>query len=398
MSKKKRRQQGARPGREIPLEEKAAEMSAVIEDVEDASAPETVEAAEETARPRKGRRHRRREERLTLAPAPHISRRDGTASMMLDVLVAALPALIFSGFYFFGYRVFAVVGVSVACCVLFEVLYRLILRKRQTVGDLSAVVTGVLLAMTLPVTVPYWVVAVGAFFAIVVVKQLYGGLGRNFMNPALAGRVFLFSFPALVNTWAQTRTYPGLGDALDAVTAPTPMAALHSGTLPTETLQEMLTGIRGGTIGEVSAALLLLGGIYLAARGVIRLRIPVCFLGTVALLTLLFPAEGVDRVQWMLYELLGGGLLVGAIFMATDPVTSPVTGWGQAVYGVGCGCLTVLLRYFGSYPEGVAFAILIMNAASWLLDRCTRPWRYGLRLFGRTGGGAKGKRVRRGGK
>lgn len=318
--------------------------------------------------------------------------------MMLDVLVAALPALIFSGFYFFGYRVFAVVGVSVACCVLFEVLYRLILRKRQTVGDLSAVVTGVLLAMTLPVTVPYWVVAVGAFFAIVVVKQLYGGLGRNFMNPALAGRVFLFSFPALVNTWAQTRTYPGLGDALDAVTAPTPMAALHSGTLPTETLQEMLTGIRGGTIGEVSAALLLLGGIYLAARGVIRLRIPVCFLGTVALLTLLFPAEGVDRVQWMLYELLGGGLLVGAIFMATDPVTSPVTGWGQAVYGVGCGCLTVLLRYFGSYPEGVAFAILIMNAASWLLDRCTRPWRYGLRLFGRTGGGAKGKRVRRGGK
>jgi len=297
------------------------------------------------------------------------------------VIVALLPALVFSGFYFFGYRTFAVAGVSVVSCVLFEVLYRLLLRQRQTVGDLSAAVTGLLLAMTLPVTVPYWVVVVGAFFAIVIVKLLYGGLGKNFMNPALAGRVFLLSFPALVNVWAASRTYPDLWNGLDAVTAATPMAALHSGTLPSATLLEMFTGIRGGAIGEVSAALLLLGGLYLAARRVIRLRIPVCFVGTVALLTYLFPAAGVQRMDWMLFQLMSGGLLLGAIFMATDPVTSPVTGRGQILYGVGCGALTVFLRYYGSYPDGTAFAILIMNAASWLLDRCFRPRRYGTGLL-----------------
>ncbi len=367
----------------VELEENAAAMSAAIEEIGSMEIPVEEESAPKGKRKpsRRGGRYKR-EERLVIAPAPHIGRRDGTRSMMLDVVVALLPALIFSGFYFFGYRAFAVAGVSVASCVIFEVLYRLALRQRQTVGDLSAVVTGLLLAMTLPVTVPYWVVVVGAFFAIVIVKQLYGGLGKNFMNPALAGRVFLFSFPALVNVWATTRTYPRLGDALDADTEPTPMAALQGGALPDATLLEMFTGIRGGAIGEVSAALLLLGGLYLVLRGVIRLRIPVCYLGTVALLTYIFPAAGGARVDWMLYELMSGGLLLGAIFMATDPVTSPVTRWGQMAYAVGGGLLTVFLRDFGSYPDGVAFAILIMNAASWLLDRCTRPRRYGAWLLG----------------
>ena len=232
-----------------------------------------------------------------------------------------------------------------------------------------------LLAMTLPVTVPYWVVVIGAFFAIVVVKLLYGGLGKNFMNPALAGRVFLFSFPALINIWAAPRTDPGLFSALDAVTAATPMSYLQQGSLPTATLLEMFTGIRGGAIGEVSAALVLLGGLYLLLRRVIDWRVPVCYLGTVALLTFLFPQGGIGPLEWMLYQLMGGGLLLGAFFMATDPVTSPVTAWGRVFYGVGCGVLTVFLRYFGAYPEGVAFAILIMNAAAWLLDRLGRRLR-----------------------
>lgn len=317
----------------------------------------------------------RRRRRALAAHGPYLVRRDGVRSMMADVMIALLPALLFSGFYFFGYRSFLVTAVSVASCVGFEVLYRLLLKQSQTIGDLSAAVTGVLLAMTLPVTVPYWVVVIGAFFAIVVVKLLYGGLGKNFMNPALAGRVFLFSFPALINIWAAPRTDPGLFSALDAVTAATPMSYLQQGSLPTATLLEMFTGIRGGAIGEVSAALVLLGGLYLLLRRVIDWRVPVCYLGTVALLTFLFPQGGIGPLEWMLYQLMGGGLLLGAFFMATDPVTSPVTAWGRVFYGVGCGVLTVFLRYFGAYPEGVAFAILIMNAAAWLLDRLGRRLR-----------------------
>ena len=304
---------------------------------------------------------------FTIASAPHLTTRDTTRTLMLDVLIALMPALLFSGCYFFGPRAFLVTLVSAAGCVGFEALFCLITRRRQTVDDLSAVVTGVLLAFTLPANVPYWAVLLGDFFAIVVVKQLFGGLGKNFLNPALAGRAFLFSFPAVMSTFPAVRSWEGF--AIDAQSAATPMASLHTGSLPSVSLLEMFTGVRSGALGEVSAALLLLGGLYLLARRVIRLRIPLSFLGTVAVLSWCFPQGGNSSLDWTLYSLMGGGLLLAAFFMATDFTTSPVTFWGQVVYGVGCGALTVFLRTFGSYPEGVGFAVLVMNLLSWPIDR-----------------------------
>lgn len=304
---------------------------------------------------------------LTIASAPHLTTRDTTRTLMLDVLIALMPALLFSGCYFFGPRAFLVTLVSAAGCVGFEALFCLITRRRQTVDDLSAVVTGVLLAFTLPANVPYWAVLMGDFFAIVVVKQLFGGLGKNFLNPALAGRAFLFSFPAVMSAFPAVRSWEGF--AIDAQSAATPMASLHAGSLPSVSLLEMFTGVRSGALGEVSAALLLLGGLYLLARRVIRLRIPLSFLGTVAVLSWCFPQGGNSSLDWTLYSLMGGGLLLAAFFMATDFTTSPVTFWGQVVYGVGCGALTVFLRTFGSYPEGVGFAVLVMNLLAWPIDR-----------------------------
>lgn len=304
---------------------------------------------------------------LTIASAPHLTTRDTTRTLMLDVLIALMPALLFSGCYFFGPRAFLVTLVSAAGCVGFEALFCLITRRRQTVDDLSAVVTGVLLAFTLPANVPYWAVLLGDFFAIVVVKQLFGGLGKNFLNPALAGRAFLFSFPAVMSAFPAVRSWEGF--AIDAQSAATPMASLHTGSLPSVSLLEMFTGVRSGALGEVSAALLLLGGLYLLARRAIRLRIPLSFLGTVAVLSWCFPQGGNSSLDWTLYSLMGGGLLLAAFFMATDFTTSPVTFWGQVVYGVGCGALTVFLRTFGSYPEGVGFAVLVMNLLAWPIDR-----------------------------
>lgn len=304
---------------------------------------------------------------LTIASAPHLTTRDTTRTLMLDVLIALMPALLFSGCYFFGPRAFLVTLVSAAGCVGFEALFCLITRRRQTVDDLSAVVTGVLLAFTLPANVPYWAVLLGDFFAIVVVKQLFGGLGKNFLNPALAGRAFLFSFPAVMSAFPAVRSWEGF--AIDAQSAATPMASLHAGSLPSVSLLEMFTGVRSGSLGEVSAALLLLGGLYLLARRVIRLRIPLSFLGTVAVLSWCFPQGGNSSLDWTLYSLMGGGLLLAAFFMATDFTTSPVTFWGQVVCGVGCGALTVFLRTFGSYPEGVGFAVLVMNLLAWPIDR-----------------------------
>ncbi|EDN02113.1 electron transport complex, RnfABCDGE type, D subunit [Pseudoflavonifractor capillosus ATCC 29799] len=304
---------------------------------------------------------------LTIASAPHLTTRDTTRTLMLDVLIALMPALLFSGCYFFGPRAFLVTLVSAAGCVGFEALFCLITRRRQTVDDLSAVVTGVLLAFTLPANVPYWAVLLGDFFAIVVVKQLFGGLGKNFLNPALAGRAFLFSFPAVMSAFPAVRSWEGF--AIDAQSAATPMASLHAGSLPSVSLLEMFTGVRSGSLGEVSAALLLLGGLYLLARRVIRLRIPLSFLGTVAVLSWCFPQGGNSSLDWTLYSLMGGGLLLAAFFMATDFTTSPVTFWGQVVCGVGCGALTVFRRTFGSYPEGVGFAVLVMNLLAWPIDR-----------------------------
>ncbi len=320
--------------------------------------------------------------RFPVVSSPHITSGETVRGIMLDVMVALLPSLGVST-YFFGFRVLTMTAVTIISCVLFEFLFRLIVKKRQTISDLSACVTGMLLAMCLPVNAPYWIAVVGSFFAIVVVKQLYGGLGRNFMNPALAGRVFLFSFPALMSTWtaAGTEFWIGIGTNADAITAATPMEILHQGLIPNFTLNEMLIGAHSGSMGEVSSIALILGGIYLICRKVISPRIPLFYLGTVAVLTYLFPRNGNDPVEWMLYSLLSGGLLLGAFFMATDYVTSPITPAGQILFAIGCGGLTVFLRYFGMFPEGVSFAILIMNAFSRLFDKIGTPHRFGALRF-----------------
>lgn len=314
---------------------------------------------------------------LTVSSSPHVHGPNRTARLMLDVILALLPALV-GAVVFFGPRVLLVCGLSVAACVFFEWGYRKVMKLDNTVGDLSAVVTGLLLAFVCPVTIPYWTILVGDFFAIVVVKQLFGGIGKNFMNPALAARAFLFSWPVIMTTWVRPGDWaPLFGSGTDAVTSATPLASLHQNVLPAESLTTLLMGKTGGCMGETCALLLLLGGLYLVLRRVISLRIPLAYLGTVALLTLLFP-RGNDPLLWMGSHLLSGGLMLGAWFMATDYVTSPVTGWGQILYGVGCGCITVLIRYFGSYPEGVSYAILMMNACVVLLDKVGLPRRFGL--------------------
>ena len=298
-------------------------------------------------------------------------------AMMQEMLVALTPALGMAVFLF-GPRVLLLTAVSVGSCVLFEYSYRRFTRQENTLRDLSACVTGLLLAMCLPASAPLWVPVLGAAFSIVLVKQFYGGLGRNFMNPALGGRMLLASFPGLMTSWPQP--LQALQGA-DAVSAATPMAYLQDGALPPQTLGQLLLGQQGGCLGEVSSVMLLAGGCYLLLRRVISPRIPLSFLGTVAALAFLFPGGGQGRLTWMCAQLLSGGLLLGAIFMATDPTTSPVTPRGQVMFGVGCGLLTVLLRTFSSYPEGVGWAILTMNCCVWLLDRAGMPRRFGAGRF-----------------
>ena len=316
---------------------------------------------------------------LGVASSPHVSSPIGTRSLMMDVLIALVPALC-AAVYFFGPRALIATVISVVACEIFEWGYRKLLHKTQTNGDLSAAVTGVLLAFVCPVTLPYWMLVIGDFFAIVVVKQLFGGLGKNFLNPALAGRAFLMlSYPVAMTTWSVPGEWVGLVSAADAVTGATPLSAdyMHSGILPEATLGDMLVGNIGGCIGEVSAVLLLVGGIYLIWRGVMPPNIPVAFIGTVAVHTFIFPQGGNGNLEWMLYELLGGGLMLGAFFMATDYVTSPTGPMGEVIFGIGCGLLTVFIRYFGGYPEGVSYAILIMNVCAWFIDQVVRPARFG---------------------
>ena len=313
---------------------------------------------------------------LTVSCSPHAHAVDGTRDIMLDVVIALIPAIL-GAVYFFGLRSLCVMAVSVAACVVFEWAYRKILKKDTTIGDCSAIVTGLLLAMVCPVTIPYWTIIIGDFFAIVVVKQLFGGIGCNFLNPALAGRAFLFSYPVIMTTWVAPYTSLKLiGSNVDAVTAATPMSFLHQGTLPDTSVFDSFLGSVGGCIGETSAVLLLIGGVYLVIRKVISPRIPVAYVATVAVIALLFP-QGNDRLLWLGYQVFSGGLMLGAIFMATDYATSPVTRWGQIVYGVGCGLITMFIRYFGSYAEGVSYAILIMNITVLLLDKIGVPKRFG---------------------
>ncbi len=314
--------------------------------------------------------------------SPQLRQPSTTRAMMADVMVALVPALGMAVFLF-GPPALVLTAVSVGSCVLFEALYRLLTRQRQSVGDLSACVTGLLLALSLPASAPYWVPVMGAAFAIIVVKQFYGGLGRNFMNPALAGRMLAGTLPMLMTTWPQPMQKLSL-TAVDAVSAATPMSYLHEGVLPPVELRVMFLGLRGGCMGEVSAFMLLLGMVYLLLRRVISARIPLAYLGTSAVLALLSVPEGISPLTWTACQLMGGGLLMGAIFFATDPTTSPVTPRGQIMFGVGCGLLTALLRSSSPYPEGVGWAILTMNCMVWLLDRLGLPRRFGIGNFAAT--------------
>ncbi|MBR5020883.1 MAG: RnfABCDGE type electron transport complex subunit D [Oscillospiraceae bacterium] len=308
---------------------------------------------------------------LTVASSPHIRGDFKTSRIMLNVVLALMPALIV-GIVVLGIRAAVVTLISIAAAVAAEWVYAKLTKTRNTVIDGSALVTGLLLAMTLPHTVPYWQAALGSVFAIVVVKLLCGGLGQNIFNPALAARAFLMMiFPVGLTRF----------EGLDGVTSATPLHHMVMPALPEESLMDMFLGKCPGCIGEISALALLLGGVYLAIRRVISVRTPVAYLGTVAVLTLIFSKTD-SPVQWMLYSLLSGGVMLGAIFMATDFVTSPATPAGHVVYGIGCGVLTVLFRYYGLYPEGVTYAILLMNALAWLIDRYTAPRRFGQKKGG----------------
>ena len=314
---------------------------------------------------------------LTISSSPHVHSPVTTQTIMRDVLIGLVPAMI-AGVAFFGFRALTVTLVSMAACVFFEWAYSKVMKMHNKTYDLSACVTGALLAFVCPVTIPYWTIILGAFFAIIIVKMLFGGLGKNIVNPALAGRAFMFSWPVLMSTWVKVGFENAASPfrAVDVVTAATPLANMHQGMMCEESILQLFLGNVGGCIGETSALALLIGFGYLLLRKVITARIPLAYIGTVAILTFLFP-QGNPRITWMLAQIFGGGLMLGAIFMATDYVTSPLTKWGQIIYGIGCGLLTVLIRYFGGYNEGVSYAILCMNLTVVLLDRIGRPVKFG---------------------
>ena len=295
---------------------------------------------------------------LHLSAAPHIHSGKSTASIMRDVILALLPATV-AGTVLFGLRSLLVVFVCVASCVGFEALFNWIVKKDQTVGDLSAALTGLLLALNLPATIPIWQCVVGSAFAILLVKCIFGGIGCNLVNPAITARVFmLVAFGSM--------TVQALPTIVDTASSATPLTQIAEGTTPSMT--DLLLGLHGGAIGETCAAALLLGLVYLLVRRVITWHIPVTFVGSVFLLS--FLTGGLDAMT-ALSLVLSGGLLIGAIFMATDYVTSPSTPAGKLIFGLGAGVITFLIREYGSYPEGVSFAILLMNIVNPYIDKLT---------------------------
>ena len=316
--------------------------------------------------------------KVVITSSPHIKSKEDSKSIMLDVLLALIPSLAVST-YVFGLRAILMTAVSIIACMVFEAIYDKIVGKENTVMDLSAAVTGVLLAFVCPVTLPYWMLIIGDGIAIIFAKCIFGGLGKNFINPALAGRAFLLaSWPVAMTTWVAARSHVGLGSTADIVSTATPMAILKGsaeGDLPSAL--SVFLGVTGGSMGEVSAIALLIGGIYLLVRKVITIQIPAAYILTVAVLAVIFPAEGYGHLEYMLYAIFGGGLMLGAIFMATDYSTTPVSKKGQIVFGIGCGLLTTMIRFFGGYPEGVCYSILLMNTTVWLIDKYTRPTKFG---------------------
>ncbi|MCR4718494.1 MAG: RnfABCDGE type electron transport complex subunit D [Firmicutes bacterium] len=305
-----------------------------------------------------------------VSSSPHIKAKDTISSIMRDVIIALLPAT-FAGVYFFGYRAILVILTSVAASVLSEYLYRKALKKPASIGDLSAVVTGLLLALNLPVTIPLWMVIIGSVFAIIIVKQLYGGLGKNFMNPALAARCFM------TVSWAGCMTAfvnPFMGYGADAVSSATPLAIIKGvsqGALPS--LFDAFWGVKAGCIGETSGAMILLGFLYLLIKRTVDFRIPVFYIASFAILIYFFGDNNTEFSQgyFTLLHILTGGLLLGAVFMATDYVTTPTTHLGRIIFGIGCGFLTFAIRKFGSYSEGVSFSILLMNLVTPIIERFT---------------------------
>lgn len=323
--------------------------------------------------------------KLLVSPSPHVHAPVSTKSLMRDVVIALLPAVIVS-VVFYGLGEIVVLATSVISCVLIEYLItRFLLKKPSTVCDYSAAVTGILLALNLPYTTPWWVVSIGALFAIGVVKMTFGGLGQNIFNPAIAGRVFLLvSFPSYMTKWQMPQGLFGL----DAVTGSTPLGMITEGLAKDQTVPEimsenglsysqMLFANIGGSVGEISALALLAGFVYLLVRRVIKPHITLSIWGTVAAVSLIFWLINPDRFTDPVFNLLTGGMILGSCFMATDYVTSPMTVKGGIVYGIGIGFITLMIRYFGSYPEGMSFAILIMNSVVPLINMWFHQKKYG---------------------
>ena len=318
--------------------------------------------------------------KVVVTSSPHIKADDDTRSLMLDVLIALVPALAVA-IYTFGVRALIHVIIAMVSCAVFETIYNKIVKHENTVGDLSCFVTGVLIAFNIPVAAPLWLTVFGGLFGIVIVKMLFGGIGKNFMNPALGARAFMMaSWAGFMTTWtAPHAKLPLFGNVTvtDAISTATPLASLKTGTLPDVSIVESLLGQTGGVIGETSALALIVGGLYLLWRKVITINIPAAYILTVAVITFLFPMGGQSHLQWMLYQVLDGGLMLGAIFMATDYVTSPFTLKGKLVYGVALGIVTFAIRYWGSYTEGVSFALLFMNLWVPYINDLTRQTPYG---------------------
>ena len=308
-------------------------------------------------------------DKYIVSSTPHIRSEESIDRIMKDVTLALLPAAACS-VYFFGIRALIIILITVASCVAFEYLFQRVTKQLITIRDFSAVVTGILLAMNLPVSVPLWMPIVGSFIAMIVAKHIFGGLGQNFINPALAARAFLLSaYPSAMTSWT-----------VDGVSAATPLDTIKSGEVALETSHYInaLVGSIGGTLGETSAIAILLGGAYLLYRKVISWRIPVTFIGSVLIFSFIFGRTGFFTGTTALYEILLGGVMLGAFFMATDYSSSPITPLGQLYMGIGCGLLTVLIRVYGGYPEGVSYAILIMNCAVPIIDRFTKPKVFGV--------------------
>lgn len=309
---------------------------------------------------------------IIVSGTPHVRSKESIQSIMRDVVIALIPASVM-GIYYFGIKALMLIIVSIVSSVVFEWGYEKILKKPVTISDFSAILTGLLLALNLPATASWWVPVVGSFIAIVIAKQFYGGLGQNFINPALIGRAFLVAAYPTQTTGAAFATGRMV---TDASTYATPLAQLKAGTaiVNADAIKNALIGNVGGTIGETCAIALIIGGIYLLVKHVISWRIPVVYIVVVFILTSLMRGNG---FLGGVYEIFCGGLMLGAIFMATDYVTSPISAKGQIIFAIGCGVLTSLIRVYGGYPEGVSYSILIMNLAVPLIDRVTRP-----RIFG----------------